>query len=312
MSRSGAPILAFALALAAASPAAGQGNTTEAPPPPAAVQPQASAPAAPKDFVLQVDEAPEPRPVKGGSGLLGGDMLTDLLCLLGAALLGALLALFSPWSRATARLERDQAMLLDKIRRLQNSLDSRSSPPAPQPAASRETARFEPVETRRKAPDTLAQPVARPNAETRAADEANARHAAMTKALQDYVRLVGTKGAKPRQFSELLAAFPDVRSVRFDGGGLALSPYLDGDANQFFVAAGDGRRFAVVPTYDYIADFPIAFSTPVQNPELVRQLFDLDVDETGQLRVGKAAVVTLDEAGAPQLDQRGSLSGFRS
>lgn len=306
MSRLGAAAVAVALMLAAASPAAGQGNATEA----TAPQPQATAPAATRDIVLPLDEEP-PAPRSENNGLLGSDMLTDLLCLFGAALLGALLALFSPWSRATARLEREQAMLLDKVRRLQNTLDSRPRPPAPQPAASREPPRFEPVETRRKTPDALVQPD-RPNAETRAADEASARHAAMTKALQDYVRLVGTKGAKPRQFSELLAAFQDVRSVRFDGGGLALAPYLDGDANQFFVAAGDGRRFAVVPTYDYIADFPIAFSTPVQNPELVRQLFNLDVDETGQLRVGKAAVVTLDEAGVPQLDQRGSLSGFRS
>lgn len=305
MSRLGAGVLALTLALAAASPVLGQGNATEA----AAPQAQATAPAAMRDIVLPLDEEPAPPPAESSS-LLGGDILTDLLCLFGAALLGALLALFSPWSRATARLEREQAMLLDKVRRLQNSIDSKArspaAPPAPPPP------RFEPVETRRKSPDPAPLPDDRPSAETRAADEADRRHAAMTKALQDYVRLVGTKGAKPRQFSELLAAFPEVRSVRFDGGGLALSPYLDGDANQFFVAAGDGRRFAVVPTYDYIADFPIAFSTPVQNPELVRQLFDLDVDETGQLRVGKAAVVTLDETGAPQVDQRGSLSGFRS
>jgi hypothetical protein len=295
---------ALAVALASASPA--QGNATESP----AIQPEAQVPAGTRDVVLPLDEPAERRAEEGRAGLLGGSLLLDLLCLLGAALLGALLALFSPWSRATARLEREQAMLLDKIRRLQTSIDSKTrapaAPPAPQPP------RFDPIDTRRKPVEAAPEPAARPTAKARAADDGAARHAAMDKALQDYLRLVATKGAKPRQFSELLAAFPDVRSVRFDGGGLALAPYLDGDANQFFVAAGDGRRFAVVPTYDYIADFPIAFSTPVQNPELVRQLFDLDVDESGQLRVGKAAILSVDEAGAPQIDQRGSLSGFRS
>jgi len=253
-------------------------------------------------------------------GLLGKSSLFDILVLLAAALVGALGGLLSPWSRSADRLRADHAAIVLRLRRIETGLKAQEtlSAPAPTPAGPR----YEPFDTRRRG-SPLPHPEdgyqlhrdGGPSSDAAAAPrrEEQERNGKMERALAEYGKLVATKGSKPRQFTQLLAEFPEARAIRLDHAqGLSTEPFREGDANQFAVAVGDGRRFAVLPTYEYVSDFSIAFSAPVQNPDFIRQLFEFVADDTGQLRVESAAVVEIDETGAVQIVRRGRLAGFRS
>jgi hypothetical protein len=272
-----------------------------------------------------IDFGPEPAQLQaqqqnGGQngGLLGESMLLDVLMLLAASIVGALIALMSPWSRSAERLHAPISGLAGKLKRIETGLKAQSnlSTPAPPPAGLRN----EPVDTRRRETShedasaaSLLKRDARPSAPASSNQQEHERNSKMQLALDEYAKLVATKGTKPRQFTQVVADFPQAHAVRVDQvHGLAAEPFREGDANQFVVAVGDGQRFAVVPTYEYISDFSIAFSAPVQNPDAVRQLFEFASDDTGQLRIERAAVVEIDEKGAVQIVRRGLLSGFRS
>jgi hypothetical protein len=135
----------------------------------------------------------------------------------------------------------------------------------------------------------------------------------MREAVVDYSRLVETRGVKPRQLAAQLDAFPDVRGLRLDAAGaLTAIPYSAHDPAVLLLAAGDGDTFAVLPTYDYAASFRFAFWQPVQNPESVRRLFDLEPDDSRELRVEAPAVIRIGGNGQAALIKRGRLRGFQS
>jgi hypothetical protein len=254
------------------------------------------------------------------SALLGRTTWFDALMLLAAALSGALVALLSSWSRSAERAHRHIASLSRRLTQLESDL--RARPMHGTAERSGEAPRYEPVDTRRRSvsnplsageyrPDRDSPPVQAPAPP--APREDHRRAAGLESAVASYAKLVATKGSKPRQFHEILAQFPETRALRFDPAtGIAAEAFRGDDANQFVVAVGDGRRFAVLPTYEYVSDFSIAFSSQVQNPEQIRQLFEFEADESGQLRVERPAEVEIDEFGAVHIRRRGRLSGFRA
>jgi|GEM_PF-5407635 len=265
------------------------------------------------------DIAPE-RPAETTTGFLGQSVWFDALMLLATALAGALIALLSPWSRLTSRLGFHVAHMRNRLERIEAGLKAQAN--LSTPPSSSGASRYDALDTRRRPPSASAPERAHQfTSEGTAANDAaeatrreeHERNSKMQRALDDYARLVAMKGSKPRQFSQLLAEFPEACAIRLDQGhNLSTEPFREGDANQFVVAVGDGRRFAVLPTYEYISDFSIAFSAPVQNPEHIRQLFEFTADDTGQIRLESPAVVDIEENGAVEVIRRGRLAGFRS
>jgi TonB family protein len=151
----------------------------------------------------------------------------------------------------------------------------------------------------------------RPRPAPPAAAPAPADGGDLWQALQDYIALVARRGSRPSDFAALTGRFDHPLAVRLDAAGaLVVEPFDPADPNQLLVALGDGEKAAVVPTYDYVANFDLAFSEPVQNPPAVRQLFDMEAGEGG-LRVVRMAVVELS-GGVARLKLRGRLGGFRS
>ena len=94
--------------------------------------------------------------------------------------------------------------------------------------------------------------------------------------------------------------------------GIEATGYDPDDPNLMVVAAGDGRHFAVVPTYNYLTSFSISFSAQVQNPAIMSKLFRFNADGSKHLRVDKAAQIVIDDAGGVEIIQPGQLSGFVS
>lgn len=256
-------------------------------------------------------------------GLLGGSVLTDILALALAVILGALLGgLFGAW-RAAGPARRAFERHERRIAAVEKGLNAQaklSQPPAgtgsaPQPTRLGPYGRplpygLDPEGTDfSSAPAPRDDPPATPDSARRAALERNRQ---LDQTVEDYCRLVATKGARPRQFAELLATFPRLLSVRTEAGNIVGEPYREGDANQILVAAGDGEHFAVLPTYEYLADFSMAFSKLVMTPPIVGQLFHLKEDESGQLQLVRPATVEKDESSVLRVTGKGELSGFRS
>ena len=330
------------VALLAAAPAAAATQATSATPKAAQGQPERPAPAdnttaqqAPDSLPTQPapdtppatnlegiveDETASEPPAATTGGFLGQSTWFDALMLLAAALAGALIALLSSWSRSATPLGFDLARMRNRLDRIETGLKAQANLSTPPSGGT--PSRYDAVDTRRRTTSHSASEDSYrlPSEDAAGDDPADAtrrelreRNSRMERVLADYSKLVATKGTKPRQFTQLVAEFPEARAIRMDQvHGLSTEPFREGDANQFVVAVGDGRRFAVLPTYEYISDFSIVFSAPVQNPEHVRQLFELAADDTAQIRLESPAVVDIDENGAVQIVRRGRLSGFRS
>jgi hypothetical protein len=129
---------------------------------------------------------------------------------------------------------------------------------------------------------------------------------------REFNALIGQRGTKPSQFADLIRRFARVHAVQVTHQGMSAQPYRGNEANQLIVALGNGDVQAVFPTYEYVSNFPVAFGRPGDNPEEVRQLFELQADDSGQLRVIEPARVEIGAAGSVTVKRRGRLSGFRS
>ncbi|HEY7811286.1 MAG TPA: hypothetical protein VIA98_13015 [Allosphingosinicella sp.] len=205
-------------------------------------------------------------------------------------------------------------MRLDSIEtglRAQAKLSSSAASPSPRSPAetARQDYRVESAPRAPQAPSPQATPSGQSQDARTAQQEVSRR---IGQAADDYCNLIATKGAKPRQFADALAAFPEVLAIQQQGSTMVAGPYRENDANQFVVAAGDGENFVVLPTYEYVSDFAMAFSKPVMNPESVRLLFDFSEGDGGQLQIGQPAIVELDDTGLFHVKRKGQLSGFRS
>lgn len=121
---------------------------------------------------------------------------------------------------------------------------------------------------------------------------------------------------KPRQLQDVIDEDVDARAIGFgpDGVTLSLSAFDPDDPGQMLVAlAGpDEESLMVLPTFEYLESFRVAFSAPVQNPAIVRHLFELDQDDGGGLRLIEPALVRIDEAGAPRRSRAGRMGGYSS
>lgn len=120
--------------------------------------------------------------------------------------------------------------------------------------------------------------------------------------------------AKPRQLQDLIDEDARPRTLIYDrdGRGLSLMPFDPNDPGQLLVAiagAAEGTLL-VLPTYNYLENFRLAFSAPVQNPEVVRHLFELDRDGGGALRLIEPAEVHFDETGSVTKLSSGRLGGY--
>ncbi|HEX8579053.1 MAG TPA: hypothetical protein VF655_05590 [Allosphingosinicella sp.] len=250
-------------------------------------------------------------------GILGRGWATDLGLLFLTALLGAgagaLLGSQSSRRRNASDLH-PLKVRLDSIEtglRAQAKLSSSAASPSPRSPAetARQDYRMEGAPRAPQAPPPQTSPSGQSQDARTAQQEVSRR---IRQAADDYCKLIATKGAKPRQFADALAAFPEVLAIQQQGSAMVAGPYREGDANQFVVAAGDGENFVVLPTYEYVSDFAMAFSKPVMNPESVRLLFDFSEGDGGQLQIGQPAVVELDDTGLFHVMRKGQLSGFRS
>jgi hypothetical protein len=254
-------------------------------------------------------------PTQASAGLLGRGFLTDLLALLLTALIGALLG----YVFAVARFRR--SALHGQIADLSRSVsDIRKALAAPN-KLSAQTPQREPNpparplrdDSRRSSPDPAPAPerVSAPAAAPPPSRN-QARARGLNQAVDVYCRLVSTKGTKARQLADALTPFPRILAIRQDGASIVGIPYREGEPNQVLIAVGDneGDGFAVVPTFDYLSDFSMAFSKPVTNPEIVRSLFELVEDGTGQLRIQRPATVEMEEGGRMHVVRKGILAGL--
>ena len=125
-----------------------------------------------------------------------------------------------------------------------------------------------------------------------------------------YAELVHRRG-KARDFAEAIAAFDRRLGLHFEApSGLVTLPYREDSPNQLLVALGMDGRFIVVPTYEYISNFRVAFTTPGKNPAVVSEVFDLHQDGSGQLKLFDPAEIALREDGSAEVRKRGQLGGY--
>ena len=121
---------------------------------------------------------------------------------------------------------------------------------------------------------------------------------------------------KPRQLQDVIDEDVDARAIDLgpDGVTLSLSTFDPDDPGQMLVALSgpDEQSLMVLPTFEYLESFRVAFSAPVQNPAIVRHLFELDQDDGGGLRLIEPALVRIDEAGAPRRSRAGRMGGYSS
>lgn len=257
-------------------------------------------------------------PEAQSSGILGNFLWLDLVALFLTALLGAVVgSIFAGRQSYRSQLASDVRRLKEGLAHIEKGLQAQAKlstgsggSPIRQPGDSlRHEHRS--LGTQGFAPSSSQSiPPADHRQDARAAEQETSRR--LRQGVSDYCKLVATKGAKPRQFADALKAFPRVLAIQQQGNTMVSAPYRDGDANQFIVAVGEGDSFAVLPTYEYVSDFSMAFSKSVMNPEGVRQLFDLVGDESGQLQIALPAAVELDDTGVFHAVRKGQLSGFRS
>ena len=261
----------------------------------------------------------EPDPEQPGGGFLGRSMAVDAGALLLAALLGGLIgAVLIGRSRASIK---DLVSLWVDVKKLKEGVRASAQlSSSPTPSAAQQQQRYAPVDTRKSAfqlerevaaDRVIPRETAAESAVAAARAAEREQSARISQAVDKYRKLVTSRSAKPRQFSELLSAFSEVHGLVFDGARFTAVPYREDDVNQFVVAVGDGERFAVLPTHEYVSNFSIAFSMQVQNPEIVRQLFNFSADGSGQIQFEQPAQMLVDGTGALQLDRKGRLGGLR-
>ena len=122
--------------------------------------------------------------------------------------------------------------------------------------------------------------------------------------------------AKPRLLQEVIDGDRQARAVvcDVDGTTLSLATVDANDPGQMLIAfAGpEEDSFVVLPTFEYLENFRVAFSAPVQNPAVIRSLFDLEQDDGSGLRVIDPALVRLDEGGVLRKIRAGRMGGFAS
>ena len=153
-------------------------------------------------------------------------------------------------------------------------------------------------------------PVAEAGAPTRAD-----RIAAVRDRVARYRDLLAQR-AKPRQLQDLIDEDGAARAVAFDADRqtLSLVPLDPNDPGQMLVAlaAADEGTFVVLPTFEYLESFRVAFSAPAQNPPAVRHLFDLEQDDADGLRLLDPALVRIEDAGTVLKQRSGRMGGYSS
>lgn len=121
---------------------------------------------------------------------------------------------------------------------------------------------------------------------------------------------------KPRQLQDVIDEDVDARAIGFgpDGATLLLSTFDPDDPGQMLVALSgpDEEGLVVLPTFEYLESFRVAFSAPMQNPAIVRHLFVLDQDDAGGLRLIEPALLRFDEVGTPHKSRAGRMGGYSS
>lgn len=155
--------------------------------------------------------------------------------------------------------------------------------------------------------------ITEPSAERRLADVG--RVAAVRDRVARYRDLLAQR-AKPRLLQDVIEEDSEARAIVCDADGstLSLAAVDPNDPGQMLVAfAGpEHDTFVVLPTFEYLENFRVAFSAPVQNPAVVRSLFELEQDDGGGLRLIDPALVRLDEGNVLRKVREGRLGGFAS
>lgn len=245
----------------------------------------------------------------------GSDMLYVIIIAVGAAAVALVIAagltvyLVGKHKEEIDALKDRQVRMSNDIARLTQRLvsveEARAAPPP--------RAAIPEVPPRVPTPEVPPPPRVTKSSVTPEASRALDRKVEARDRLQRYRELLASR-AKPRQLQDVIDEDATHSALLYDpaGRGLSLVPFDANDPGQLLVAiAGPVEgTYLVLPTYNYLEAFRVAFSSPVQNPELVRHLFDFDKDDSGNLQLIDAALIKVDETGSAQKSRAGRMSGY--